>query len=343
VSDHSKDRPLGGDSYETGALTHRAHSVLPVAVISAAGLTALRDRDFSFAMGAAVAWALVLMLGSLAASHQWDVCSLCDGPPRQTATPEARARLARRLHSRWRRETTLFMMGGVMTAALMPKPYLDHVAWWGRVAETAVLTATAFAVTSLVRSVALHLPHRSECHREGCRADRHKAPGRVQAALAHYGVWALLVLLPGVTTVGVLAVQRKGNLPYLYATALLLVVHLMLTMARHYDTPCLLCAKRLPSNGGDLAERRMRWLRLWHTARLALVAAALTMWLVSWAFPGTVAGRVLVGLAGLTLTAQLLLNRTHGRVKPWCPWCREGGEDEHSETPDPARNNPVPV
>lgn len=162
--------------------------------------------------------------------------------------------------------------------------------------------------------------------------------------MGHYALWALLALTPVTATVGILTVHRHDHWRFAYPGLLLVVFILLTRMGRfHSDTPCLVCARRTPLDGEAAADKRMRWLRAWHFARVGVYATALGVWLVSWMLPGTVAGRALVGIAAVTLLVQLLINRVHSSVQPFCPWCHDGGDDITEDAPDPGARTPIPA
>lgn len=346
MSEKSKNGPIGGGSAEQvrSTLLHWSAPALPSAIAGAAVLTAVRDVEFYFAIVACVAWALVAMLTYMATSHDWASCQLCSLPPRGVATSEARLRLAHRVHSRVAHQLHRALLLALLLAILFPKPYLHPETWRLRVIQAAVLTVVVSLLLRRFLRVALHMSYRSVCPKETCRADLHKEPGRWSAALAHYAVWNLLVLAPITTTVGVLAVHLNGWWTIAYSAAHLLMITLLIFSLHHATTPCMTCARRLPTNGGELAEKRMWWLKFWHRDSLWLFSYSLAAWVMSWALADTVLGRVLVGSAGTVLIALILLTRAHSRVQPWCPWCRDdNGNDVGSESPDPARNAPTPV
>lgn len=327
---------------DQASFVHRGRYGIIPATISAAALTALHQYSLAFTVGAVVGWLLTALFIALQTMHRWDVCTLCDYPPKHLATPTARAREARRVHSRTGRFLGQMLIAGTLSSALFPKPYLHF--WWGQLAVAVLYAATALTMARAGSRGVQHQEYRDECHLEWCRANR-KKPHPIRAWIGHYGPWLLAILVPDTFLLGMIALHG-GLLDQLaYAEASLALTFVVLSMLLdHTDMPCVRCAKNPPSNGGEQAERRMTWLRSYHYLRYRLLGASFFLWGASWLVPGTVPGRALMAVAALLLVPWAVLSRVHGKVQPWCPWCRDdGGESEEAEVPDPSWNQPVPV
>lgn len=331
------------------SVIHRAFVPLCVSLVAAALLTAFRDEGFVYALGAVLAWLLVILFTAFHVGHRWDVCPRCDQPPKRVATPEARARLARYVHGFWVRQFERLLMWVTLLAVVMPKPYLEGVGGWWRLAPAGAYATVAAVLVRSLTLVGRHKEYSDECHLEWCRANgrRVKVPNWFQRAVSHYGVWVLLVLIPGTIAFGLRSLgQGHFWLQVAYGAALAILFYTLWAVGKfHTGALCLVCADRLPDNGGALAEKRMRWLRLHHVLKVVAPASAAALWVVSWLFPGTVYGRAALGAAGLCLIGWMVLNRMHSRVQPWCPWCRDGdeGEEAEADVPDPSTNQPVPA
>lgn len=341
---------MSGPMGETGAAVHRAHSAVYPMLIVATGFTCVRDQGLPYAIGSAAGWLLLILFVTLEAMHHWDACTMCHEPPRRVATPEARARLARRVHKKWIWRPWRWLLLGLAVAAVAPKPYLKDAPWWTRAVEAAVLLSIVTPTVWRTMAFDLHKRYASECHVEVCRAgEKAVRPGKKKLklkrrAFVHYAVWALPVAVTLTVLVGMLALKRGGWLEWLYSMAALSTLVLLLASMGHGEITCFTCAKRISVNGGELAERRMRWLRLWHQTQYPLPAVAFAAWVISWAFAGTAPGRAAVAAAGFCMGVYVILQGMHSRVKPWCPWCRDdGGEGAEEDIPDPSRNAPVPV
>lgn len=335
------------DPEDPGAFVHRSrHLLLPLAAIAAA-LTALHARGLAFAVGGVAAWLMAVTVLMVAASHDWRACSLCDRPPPYHATPEARARLARRHHApRLRRQAHAVLIGLLLLHALLPKPYMRP--WWTVAPAAACYLLVAYTVARFALTYDRHRMYREECHVEWCRAGMDRPPRNrpVSMWIGHHGLWMVAVLAPAVCALGLLAQRHPVyGLQGGYAVALLALAFVVLEMILgHADRPCLLCARLLPSNGGEAAERRHPWLRRYHRLRSGLLGAAAVTVILSWVTAGTTLAKALVCASALTVVAWAVLDRIHAPVRPWCPWCRDDdGDDATVPTPDPSTNVPSPA
>ncbi|MEY9840677.1 hypothetical protein [Streptacidiphilus sp. EB103A] len=321
---------------------HFAERFTTPAIVLAAALTAFREDGTSVLAAAVAAWLCAITALAMSLVHQWDVCPLCQGPPAAVASPQARLRLATRLH---RRGHTTGTRAAVVLAAVfvvMPKPYLHDLGWW-RPAVAAAYAGAALYLARDLTQVTVHGRHREECPDERCRASRRPTPRPWQSVLAHHGLWIMLVAVPATCALALTAHGRTG-LQVCYGTGLLVIAYvLLMVFGHHTDSLCVLCAVRLPDNGSAQAERRGTWLRTTHRTRIAAPIGVGALWVLSWVFAATTAGHLLLALAGLLLVAVLVLNRVHGRLQPWCPWCRDEGGNTHIQTPEPAPAQPLPV
>ncbi|MFB6881449.1 hypothetical protein ACFCY8_11520 [Streptomyces noursei] len=333
---------------EMAAFAHRGRHLMVPAALTAAALSVLHDQGLAFSLGAACAWLLFGWFATFAAGHDWKACSLCAQPPRALATSSARARLARRHHGRVIRAGEKYLLDLVIAQAVLPKPYMTT--WWTKVIAAVVYFLTAMVIaTSMVR-MHRHPRYRDECHVEWCRAGLDRKPGlsklrRLHQWTGHYGVWLICVQAPATCVLGLLAEQHHGLATgTFYGIALILTGRVAIAVALHSMEPCLHCARHLPANGGEAADRRMRWLRLFHVTQVWLLAAAFLGWAASWVLAGHVAAKVLVCASAFAVVAWAVLARVHSPVRPWCPWCRDGGgEEADADTPDPAHSAPVPA
>lgn len=112
---------------------------------------------------------------------------------------------------------------------------------------------------------------------------------------------------------------------------------------RHYRGICETCLDQIPDRGSEEAEQRDRTLRAthflvnhekwfgWGPAIVLVVAVVLTLTLK---VQGLTLAYVLptIGINGWAI--RLMVH--HGRLQPWCPYCRtDGGGDEVECVPDP--------
>lgn len=329
------------DDEMSSRVHHARHAVTP-AVLIAATLTVFYREGLAFLLGAVAAWLLVMLFVSFQAGHEWDTCSHCTQPPKHLATEAARARLARFAHRRRRRLTGQLLMLATLTAALAPKDYLDH--WWGKAGAAVLYAVTALWLTYSTTRFVQHENYREECHNERCRANV-KRPRRFSVWLGHYGLWFLIVLVPANAALGMMALHQGRLYNIAYAVGLLAIADLTgCLIFTHLDTPCVRCARHLPIDAEEQAERKSRWLKAHHRLHYWLPGLAFGAWVTSWTVAGTPAGRIMVACAVALLLPWAALIRVHGRLQPWCPWCRDnGGENAAEDAPDPSRNQPAPV
>ncbi|WP_067532202.1 hypothetical protein [Nocardia crassostreae] len=103
-----------------------------------------------------------------------------------------------------------------------------------------------------------------------------------------------------------------------------------------YTRICVPCMQEVPE---DAAEQRKWLLRVWHIwtgfGAVPIVAAlVLIPLLVSAHLPVTVRSVALAPMEVWGITAASSL-RFHHRLRPWCPYCRDWGEDGDIKEPSP--------
>ncbi|MGW7100324.1 hypothetical protein [Streptomyces sp. NPDC054838] len=337
------------DRPELSTIAHRARTALWPPLVAAACLTAAQDRGLAYRVGATGAWALAFVFLAFAAAHQWDICSHCEKPPRQEATPEARLRLARLVHpGRAKRFVIRWSAKAFVCAVVLPKPYLNALGPWRPAVLAPLYLLLAAIVVRALMNEQTHERHRDECFLERCRAGQMRVPHkRWQHEVGHHALWVLLPLIPAVTALGMAALSRP-SLEITYALGVLATLQAMnYHLQYHSKNPCMVCARRIPANGSQIAERplRKRMLRTDHLLRLTAPVTTLAAWTLSWVFPHTWAGRTLLGAAAAILVIWLVLGRAHSRLQPWCPWCRDcdGDEEAVDPSPVPGLGQPLPA
>ncbi|MFC9997023.1 hypothetical protein [Nocardia sp. NPDC127526] len=102
---------------------------------------------------------------------------------------------------------------------------------------------------------------------------------------------------------------------------------------------CVLCMREVPVDAAERAERRRWLLRVWHIwtgfGALPIVAVlAVIPLLISGHLPAAVrsVALALLELWGIATASSL---RVHHRLRPWCPYCRDWGEDGDIKKPSP--------
>jgi hypothetical protein len=156
--------------------------------------------------------------------------------------------------------------------------------------------------------------------------------------VGHYAPWLLAVLV-GSLVVLTLVPAAASYVPW-QAMAMLLVVvgYLAVTLLAHNRRLCERCIASLPLDASTVAGRYAVRFRVAHLFERKLFAVC---------YLGTVAGSSLlaahpVGRYGwaaveASLVYLLLAYVTHQRLQPWCPHCRNGGEELMAPT------TPTPV
>lgn len=325
-----------------GTFAHRSAPIALVLMLAASVLAALHREGILFSAGAVATAIIAFFIGMIAVSHDWSACSLCTQPPRTLATAEARTRLARKIH---RFRTDKFLMLLLVAHAVLPKPYMEP--WWTVFPAAVFYAVTVFACWLYSKRVMMHKKHLDECGAEWCRAGLNRKPGTLRSRrelwCGHYGMQIIMLLTAGICTVNLLPQHEDWQLRTAYGILLLLlglvIINMMFT---HLQEPCLRCVKSLPDNGSQLAEARMGRLKMYHHAGPVLLVGSLLMWFVSMALAGTPGAKVLIVAVSVLLVLWAVLSRLHAPVKPWCPWCKDGGgEHECEHTPDP--NTQVPA
>lgn len=124
--------------------------------------------------------------------------------------------------------------------------------------------------------------------------------------------------------------------------ALLLFTGLVLLLCHYTGRLCEQCIREMPENAPAEAENKRHWLRKYHQrgrywlGLLCLVGASFGAKAWQGDFD-TVLGHGITTAVNLWIMYDLWAERTHGRFRPWCPWCRRGGggDGEDAETPTP--------
>ena len=340
-------RPAVVEDYgRAPALIHHASRIAWLWLVIAGVGTAFRPPGLVWTGGAAVTWIGFGAVALLSAVHEWDVCPICSVPPSAVATAKARLQLATRVHSPRRARCIQGFTIALVWHALMPLPSFVHALGWRAGTAAAYVAAVSYLYKSFQDSE-IHEQYSSECPSERCRAGGVSAPpGMLGRLTAHYGPWALLALVPGLCILGVVALNHPA-LKDEYDIGLLATTAILLTVVGfHTDDLCLECVKRLPTNGAQLAERRHFWLQAAHRLRITAPVTGMILWTCSWLFTNSLPGMMLIFAGFMSLVTSLFLRRVHGRVQPWCPWCRDpgnGGDCTAEGAPDPTDRRPLPV
>lgn len=150
-------------------------------------------------------------------------------------------------------------------------------------------------------------------------------------ALGHATPWLASLIWVGITLSSVFHWSLFG---LVITVALLVMVG---TQVRHDFQPvCIRCMREQPENGGQVAQRKLVHLWAHHLptlgplGRILLIFVVLAGWIAGNMMIGTFVGTALMLVSGALISYDWYLVYTHRKLKPWCPWCKDPGDD-----PDP--------
>jgi len=151
---------------------------------------------------------------------------------------------------------------------------------------------------------------------------------RMSRFVGHYAPWVLVVLL-GFLIALTVAPALFSVVPW-QALASLLIVALFLAVAifAHNRHLCERCIRSVPLDASTVASRHAVRFRVAHLFEHKVLAfgylAAIVASALLYAHP---VGRYAWAVAQASLIYLLLVYVTHQRLQPWCPQCRNGGEE----------------
>jgi hypothetical protein len=168
-------------------------------------------------------------------------------------------------------------------------------------------------------------------------------PGRVTVAamtriVGHYAPWILSVLV-GSLIVMTLVPAASAFVGWEVMTLMLAAgVFLGVSIFAHNRRLCERCIASVPLDASTVASRyamRFRVAHLFERKRLAIGYLAVVI--ASSFLYGHPVGRYVWAATQASLIYLLLVYLTHQRLQPWCPHCRNGGEELTAPT------TPTPV
>jgi len=114
-------------------------------------------------------------------------------------------------------------------------------------------------------------------------------------------------------------------MPLVSLALLPIVLTSLLAEGFHQFSLCPRCARNMPLNGPESAQRRSDWLRLHHALRGALWSLVL----FAVCFTAVLVWHVPTGVAYVPLyiawIVEGIANLRHRPLEPWCPQCRRWG------------------
>lgn len=114
----------------------------------------------------------------------------------------------------------------------------------------------------------------------------------------------------------------------------------------HQRDLCERCMAHVPLDGQKKAEKALWRLKFVHrgwTVYAAVVIAVLVLGVVF--DPSGTAARIAWSCIDMFYMIANLNSMRHDRLTFWCPWCKDGGDGDEEEVPDPTddKNRPVPA
>jgi hypothetical protein len=154
--------------------------------------------------------------------------------------------------------------------------------------------------------------------------------------VGHYAPWLLAVLMSALTVLTL--VPDAVDIPWPVLVPLLgVAVALGLSILVHNRSLCERCIAALPLDATATAARYARRFKVAHLFEHRLFALGYLAGIVGTSLLyGDPVGRYAWAAAQLSLVYLLMVYVTHQRLRPWCPHCRNGGEERATPvTPSP--------
>jgi hypothetical protein len=159
--------------------------------------------------------------------------------------------------------------------------------------------------------------------------------------IGHYAPWFLGTLVGALIVLTVLP-SVSSFVPWQALLALLAVaVFLGLSILAHNRYLCERCIRSLPLDAATVAGRYAIRFRVAHLFERKLFALCYLAALVGSSFLSSYpVGRYGWAVAEVSLVYLLFVYVTHQRLQPWCPYCRNGGEEQTvPTTPSPVSSH----
>ncbi len=155
--------------------------------------------------------------------------------------------------------------------------------------------------------------------------------------IGHYAPWILATMV-GLLTLFTLVPAVAAYVPWpVFLVMLVVTVLLAVSVFAHNRRLCERCIASMPLNASTVASRYGLRFRVAHLFERRLFALGYLVALsVSSLLYSDPVGRYAWAAALASLVYLLLVYVTHQRLQPWCPRCRNGGEEHTAPTvPDP--------
>ncbi|OLB82309.1 MAG: hypothetical protein AUI14_00810 [Actinobacteria bacterium 13_2_20CM_2_71_6] len=151
--------------------------------------------------------------------------------------------------------------------------------------------------------------------------------------VGHYAPWFLATLV-GALIVLTLVPAASSLVPWQALLALLAAaIFLGLSVLAHNRHLCERCIASLPLDASSVAGRYAVRFRVAHLFESKLFALCYLVVLMGSSFLYShPVGRYGWAVAEASLVYLLLVYVTHQRLQPWCPYCKNGGEEQAAPT-----------
>lgn len=161
-----------------------------------------------------------------------------------------------------------------------------------------------------------------------------------------WGHWGARILIAAiVATIALVLFPIPPDQPaaLLVPVALVaMVISSWILMRQHDRRLCEYCMSSMPLNATAVSARYGRRFALAHLGSNRRLAAGYLLVLIgsnvvlvdSGLLPGA-SGRWVWAAVQSTMIYLVLAYSTHRKLQPWCPQCREGGDGEHVDAPEP--------
>jgi hypothetical protein len=155
--------------------------------------------------------------------------------------------------------------------------------------------------------------------------------------VGHYAPWLLATLVAVLIVLTLLPAVASQVPLYALGAALLAALVLGLSILAHNRRLCERCIASLPLDAAAVAGRYAVRFRVAHLFERKLFALCyLAVVAGSAVLHSHPVGRYGWAAAEASLVYLLLVYVTHQRLQPWCPHCRNGGEEQRTPTtPNP--------
>lgn len=160
---------------------------------------------------------------------------------------------------------------------------------------------------------------------------------RWSRAVGHYAPWILAGVVGALVVTTVLP-AAWAMLPWPVPLALIpLALYVGISIIVHNRQLCERCVAALPLDASATAGRYGRRFRVAHLFQDRLFAVCyLLVVAASFVLYADPVGRYATALVESSLVYLLFVYVTHQRLQPWCPYCRQGGDERDAPiVPDP--------